>query len=131
MGLLNRVAILAAEDLKTDLVDVAEWGGSVLVRTLTGLERDAFEESCYVGRGKDRRENFANLRARLVALAVVGEDGQRLFTNDDIAALGGKNAAALDRVFEVAQRLSGLRAKDVDDLAGESQPGQSVASTSS
>lgn len=130
MGLLTRDSILAAEDLRTERVAVPEWGGAVCIRTLTGLERDAFEATWYEGRGTSRRENFANLRARLVVLTAVDESGARLFNEDDTKALGAKNAAALDRCFAVAQRLSGLSAKDVEDLAGNSESGLSGGSTS-
>lgn len=119
---LTRDAILGADDLARETVPAPEWGGEVVVRALMGFERDEFEESMFTGRGKDRRANFANLRARLVALAVVDAAGKRLFTDADAAALGKKNAAVLDRVFSVAQRLSGLSAADVEELAGNSAP---------
>jgi hypothetical protein len=43
-----------------------------------------------------------------------------VFTDADIVALGAKNAAALNRLFEVAQRLSGLRGEDFEELLGNS-----------
>lgn len=103
--ILDKTAILSAEDLKTEEVDVPEWGGSVRVRTLTGSERDAFESSLIAA---DGQRNMANYRARLLSRALVGENGQRLFSDDEIPLLGGKSAAALDRLFAVAQRLNGI-----------------------
>ena len=130
MALLTKAAILAARHLKTERVKA--WGGEVLVREMSGVERDAFEESCYTGRGKDRKENFANLRARLVALCLVDEDGARLFaTAEDVKALGDTSAAAIDRVYSVCQRMNGLSAKDEEDLLGESKPGPISTSPSS
>jgi hypothetical protein len=61
--------------------------------------------------------NLKNIRAKLVALTVVDEEGNRIFSDSDASALGKKSAAALDRVFEVAQRLSGLRPEDVEELS--------------
>ena len=52
MPILNKAAILAAEDLKTETVAVPEWGGEVRVRTLTGTERDAFESGLVAEGGK-------------------------------------------------------------------------------
>ncbi|HEV8639646.1 MAG TPA: hypothetical protein VGV13_00930 [Methylomirabilota bacterium] len=130
MGLLTRDAILAAPDLATERVQLPEWGGEVLVRGLTAQERDEFDLSCFEGAGRDRRANFANLRARLGARTIVDEAGARLFTDADVAALGGKSGAALDRIYEVAQRLSGLRPRDVEELVGNSRPGPSAASSS-
>ena len=42
---LSRDDILKAADNEPEEVDVPEWGGSVLVRGMTGRERDAFEVS--------------------------------------------------------------------------------------
>ena len=130
MSLLTREAILAASDLVTERVLVPEWGGEVLVRSLTGAERDAFEAASFITRGQTREVNLANLRARLLALALVDETGSALFVEADIVALGRKNARVLDRLFEIAQRLSGLGPKDIETLAKNSEPGPNGGSSS-
>jgi primosomal protein N'' len=130
MALLTRDAILQAQDLPTEQVHVPEWGGDVLVRALTGAERDRFEQSIVEQRGKSTRMNLQNIRAKLVALTVVDEQGNRIFKDEDVKWLGNKSAAALDRIFEVAQRLSGLRDEDVEELAKNSESDLSDDSTS-
>jgi hypothetical protein len=127
---LSRAAILAATDLPRETVSVPEWGGDVLVQGLTAKERDDFEISLSTGKGKSQENNFRNLRARLVARAVVDESGARLFGDMDIAALGGKSAVVLQRLFEAAQRLSGFTTADVAELTGNSEDGQSEGSPS-
>jgi hypothetical protein len=127
--LLTREAILNAPDLQVEDVDVPEWGGKVRVRGLTGAERDAFEQSIMEQRGRDMSLNLRNIRAKLVALSVVDEQNNRVFSDADVKALGQKSAVALQRVFEVAQRLSGLRNEDVEELAKNSENGQSGDST--
>ena len=115
--LLTREAILQAKDLPYEDVAVPEWGGKVRVRALTGAERDRFEASIVEQRGKaGPRLNTANIRAKLVALCCVDEQGNRLFSDEDAELLGRKSAAALNRVFEVAQRLSGLTQADMEEL---------------
>ena len=130
MSLLTKAAILAAADLKTEDVDVPEWGGSVRVRSFTGRERDAFEAGMVRGDGKDRKVDLTNMRARLVGLTVIDETGQRLFSDEEIDLLGAKSGAALDRVFAVAQKLNGLSSDDVEELAKNSSGAPSAASTS-
>ncbi len=130
MALLTRDAILQVQDLPTERVHVPEWGGDVLVRALTGAERDRFEQSIVEQRGKSTRMNLQNIRAKLVALTVVDEQGNRIFKDEDVKWLGNKSAAALDRIFEVAQRLSGLRDEDVEELAKNSESDLSDDSTS-
>jgi len=119
--ILTRDAILQAEDLPRELVEVPEWGGCVYVRTLTGTERDAFEASVVEQRGKSTKMNLRNIRAKLVALTVVDEEGNRIFSDADVGQLGKKSAVVLDRLFEVAQRLSGLKDEDVEELAKNSE----------
>lgn len=130
MALLTRQAILEAIDLPQETVEVPEWGGAVIVRGLTGAERDAFE-AVFVGPdGQTKRDGLANFRARLVALSCVDEVGERLFGDGDMAALGCKSALALQRVFNAARRLSGLSRGDVEELTKNSDDGQSGDSTS-
>src|SRR5437879_1765382 len=102
---LSRDGILAADDIQSETVEVPEWGGTILVRGLTGEERDAFEASCVQGRGRKAEVNLRNLRAKLAVQACRNADGTRLFMDDDAPALGRKSAAAINRIYEVAARL--------------------------
>jgi hypothetical protein len=130
MTLLSKTAILTANDLKSEDVEVPEWGGAVRVRSFTGRERDAFEASMVRGDGKDRKVDLTNMRARLVGLTVIDETGQRLFTDEEVDLLGAKSGAALDRVFAVAQKLNGLSGADVEELSKNSSGVRSAVSTS-
>lgn len=113
--LLSKEDILHAVDLPKEEVEVPEWGGSVIVRGLTGAERDKFEASIVTLKGDKTGFNPENMRAKLVVLCVVDEEGKRLFSNEDVKALGEKSALALNRVFEVAQRLSGLSPDSIEE----------------
>jgi hypothetical protein len=117
MAYLTRDEILTVQDRQFEDVEVPEWGGTVRLRGLTGQERDRLEASVISKQGKVT--NLTNFRARLCALAIVDEDGERIFSDADVAALGIKSAAALERVFMAAQRLSGLSDDDVAELVGE------------
>ena len=118
---LSKEDIWKAQDTKTREVDVPEWGGKVYIRSLSGKERDHFETSMIQIRGKSQKENFENLRARLLVLTIVDAEGKKIFTSKDIEPLGEKNAAVLDRLFIIAQQLSGLRKEDVDELTKNSE----------
>ncbi len=116
MDLLSKEAILASSDLPTERVTVKAWGGDVIVRTMTGEERDAFEESLIDRSGDAPKRDARNFRAKLVALCLVNDKGTRLFEESDILALAGKNGAILDRLAAVAQRLNKLSDEDVASL---------------
>lgn len=114
MTTLNRDQILEAPDAKREEVQVPEWGGTVLIASMTGTARDAWEQSLVDKGGKVRMEN---VRARLVAYTAVDEHGNRIFTDADIEALGRKSAAALERCVKVAQKLNRLTEADMEDAA--------------
>ena len=109
MNLLSKENILAANDLPMESLTIPEWGGDVMVRTMTGADRDALEASLI---GKEGR--MENVRARLVSLTLCDAGGVRLFTDAEVAALGNKSARALDRVFTIAQRINGIGTDAVD-----------------
>lgn len=113
---LGREAILDADDRKYDSVDCPEWGGTVRVRSLTGSQRDAYEASIIQTNGADRKMNLRNARAKFVVLVVVDGDGRQLFSAEDVAALGRKNAAPIERIFDAGRKLSGMTQEDVDKL---------------
>lgn len=130
MGL--RDEILAAEDLPRVPVeiDAPGWPKVVWVRTMTGTERDAYEEGQISRNGKDVRLNLQNFRAKLLCMTLVQEDGTRIFNDVDAAALGKKSSLVLDKLYAAACKANGLGAKDVEELTKNSGSGMSGDSIS-
>ena len=128
---LTRDQIVRAEDRKRELVSVPEWGGSVYVGSMTGKERDEFEmwaNSLSDGNGKIGKPS--NIRARLACMTIVDENHTRLFSLDDMAILGERNAAALDRIFDAAMRVNRMGKAEADTIAegfSASRNGSSIA----
>lgn len=118
---LNRETILQAEDLQKQYLEIPEWGGGVYVRGMTGKERDQWEASIVKQRGRDTQLNMKNARAKLVVLCTVDEHGNRLFSDTDVELLGNKNAKAIDRIFTLAQELSGIGKDDMEELTKNSE----------
>jgi hypothetical protein len=117
MAILRREQILSASDIVTETVSVPEWGGEVLVRGLTGKQRSDIETAMIEFRGSQRVYHVQNVYATYAAASIVDERGNQLFTLADVEALGQKNAAALARVWNVVQRLSGLSESDAKEFA--------------
>lgn len=116
MAFLTRADLLAAIGLPRETVRIPELGGDVLVQGMSGAQRDAWEASLVEGKGKRRHMNTANIRAKLVAQCCIDDGGNRLFTDTDIDVLGSTRVDVLNRLFGVAQRLSGVSDEDVDEL---------------
>ena len=132
MALLSRAQIDGADDRKWEDVPVPEWGGDVRLLGLSGTARTAYEKSLVqLGpNGAVQRVNLENATARLVSLCLVDENFERLYTDKEIAQLGAKNGAVLQRLHETSQRLSGLGKKAVEQAEGNSEAAPSGSSTS-
>lgn len=105
-------AINAASDIKSEKVHVPEWKTDVYMKVLTGTERDTFE----AGYTDQRMQNF---RVRFLVLTLCDQNGERLFSDDQINLLGKRSAVVIGRLFEQAWKLNMLSQEALDE-AGES-----------
>ncbi|MFI6560401.1 hypothetical protein [Streptomyces sp. NPDC050534] len=132
---LSRDGILAVDDIQIEKVPVPEWGDEAIIRGLTGDELDAFQGSIrefrptFDGKGMEAVLIQEGMRAKLLVKCLIDENGDRLFTDQDASALGAKNGAVLDKLYDVAARLSGLSEEEKATLEGNS--GASTADESS
>jgi hypothetical protein len=125
---MTRARILAAPDRRIVELRVPEWDDAdgeawVYLRSLSGAERDTFEGGVVVQRKQGNVVNYTNIRAKLCALVLVdGPDpltASLLFAKpEDVPKLGEKNVAALQRIFNEAQRMNGISDADVQELVG-------------
>lgn len=129
--LLSKDQILEATDIAYQTVSVPEWGGEVRVASMSGTDRDAFESSLViVGADGAVSRNLDNMRVKLLVMTLVDESGNRMFSTDDLAMLGRKSAAAIERVYAVATKLNGIGAQAEADAEKNSSAAPSGDSTS-
>ena len=127
---LTRDAILGADDLPIERVEVPDWGGCIYVKTLTGTERDQFEQMATDRRAK-KRFDVRGLKVRLIGMALCDKTGKLLFGGDsDVEQLNKKSGAALERVYKTVSKLSGLTQEDLEELAADFDEGPNANSGS-
>ncbi len=131
---LTRKEILEAQDFRLEPVDVPEWGGVVYVKTMSGEERDRFEDE--VVKRRDEKTgmptSIVGLKVLVVSLTACDAEGKRLFGGEgDEAKLAAKSAAAIDRLFAKSQELSHLTDEAVGELAAGFTGGRSDSSGTS
>jgi len=106
---MKRDEIMGADDRSFEVVDVPEWNGSVRVYEMTGADRDQFES---IGIAKNwanpGKGDFRTMRATLCALCMCDDQGEQIFTLEDVDELSKKSANVLNRIFEKARDLNGL-----------------------
>jgi len=105
---------LLALKIPTATVKVAGIDGLVSLRGLSASDRDLWEQEVFSQR--DIKKGVKNIRASLVVRCLTDEAGVRLFTDVEIAEVGAMPASVIDKLYEHCQRLSGLGAKDAEEL---------------
>ena len=112
--MLTKEQILNADDRKTKVIFVEEWGDDVTIMQMSGHARDRFESSII---GANGGTDMKNIRAKMVAASIVDDKGELMFSDKDIIKLSNKSGIALDKVFSAAQEFNKITDADVDELA--------------
>ena len=109
-------ASLQAIPRKHEDVQFPELDTQYRLREMSGTERDRFEISAFKttknGSGTPSREiDPLYLRARLVALCLVDEEGNRIYDDGEVKTCSDElPASVLTKLFAAAQKLNGLDA---------------------
>jgi hypothetical protein len=111
---LNKHQIFASNDLKESFVEVPEWGGKVKIRALSSQE--LFDYNALI----HSDPSGLDLAMYLITTACIDDNGNKLFTEQDIPTLKTKNNDILFRIVDGISALSKQNPNDVDELAKNS-----------
>jgi hypothetical protein len=123
VSVLKLADILNKPDILLARVDCPLWGGEVLLRNITGEQRDAFDfwHQQHAREGKPP----VHIRAKLVAMSLCDDEKgtPASITESDVLKLSAKDAQTLDVLFDKCCELScmfgGARA-DLKNYDGQS-----------
>lgn len=111
---LTRDKISKANDLKPIKIDVPAWGGSVYVRALSATERLKFEDAAQKMVSDD--DKASKTMALYLCHVLSDSKGVRLFADDDVDVINGKNASVVLDLFNRASDHNSLTHEDIKDL---------------
>ncbi len=121
-----RDQIIAANDIKTELVEIPEWNVTILVKSMTGAERGQMLKAVTTKDGQvDIGKAVSDV---LIFTAHDPETEERIFTLADRDLLNEKSGSAIQRAAEVGMRLSGLMPESIDEAGKDSSPMASIDS---
>ena len=112
--------IFAADDIESELVEVPQWGVTVLVKSMTARDRARMITTGVSDSGVFRLEEI--LPDLVIASTYDPETGERVFEESDRDALMAKSAAPIEQIATVAMRLSGLEENATDEAGKGSSP---------
>lgn len=109
-----RDKILNAKDIKEEKVAVPEWDVELLIKGLNGKDRADLMSSCIDM--KTGSMDFEKLYPGLIiSTAHDPETGEKVFDATDRDMLNTKAGGALEKVAQVAMKLSGLNPEQLDE----------------
>lgn len=110
MGSL-RDKILNTNDIRTEIIDIPEWGVQVEIKSLTGKQRSLVLSEAIGEKGK---MDFEKMYPTLVIASTFDPiTHEPVFQATDIAILNEKNGGALEKIAQKAMELSGLKEDSV------------------
>lgn len=121
--MLTKEAINNAVDRQVIEIDVPEWKGSV------GIGKMSFSEVRELQ--KARKENpDGNHLAKMLAYSICDENGNRLFSDDEITDIEAKNYHVFLRLVNEVSNHNGLTENIREETEKNSEGGQTGDSTS-
>lgn len=135
MALLGKQQINESVDRKWEDVPVPEWNGEVRLMELSAADRGYIEAGSVVANGETPQlkvESLKVYREKLVGMAMVDENFERLYSNKEILAgvLGKRSGQVIERLAAKVQELSGMGKYAVKAAEGNSDAAPSDSSDS-
>lgn len=127
-----RELILATKPPAAVKCQPPDWPAPVWVRGWSGIERETFQQAWRnwrIIRSMDASD-YRRFDAFMVRHVVQDESGVLIFTDADVEKLAETSGRSLDYVVNIANKLNGFDAKDIEDLVKNSAPSQSLPSGS-
>jgi hypothetical protein len=111
-GKALRAKIFEAKDIKTEIMNIPEWGVVIEVKALTGKTRAIVMTSSM---GKNGKMDFEKMYADMVIYSTYdNETKEKIFEDTDREALSEKSGGVLERIAGKVMQLSGLMPESVD-----------------
>lgn len=129
--ILSKEDILGTPDREIRLVPVPEWGerAAVYIKSLDGTERNRHNATMVdinrLNRTGKQRFSVESPQTKLLAFCLCDATGKPLFSVAEVEKLNTKNAKVLERLYDIAQEMSGLGKKAEDEAGNDSEETQS------
>jgi hypothetical protein len=126
---LTTEQIKAAAKLIIESVDVPEWGGTLLVKMLSGKEKAAFYLAQSIARKANDDQPVDNYQARFCVAVLCDEQGNRLYQDDQADELGDlpSSGVIIERIYDKARKLNCMFTEAEEEQLKNSAPTQNAA----
>jgi hypothetical protein len=111
--------ILALDDRRMESVVVPEWGGAeIYVREMGATERAAYEGRLIEDKDLPLEQRMVRVKVLIAILCACDAGGARLWTLEQYDAVAAKNGEALNRIFDLANKVNRVTDAAIEEDAG-------------
>ena len=103
----SRNAILSAAKKRTKEIDIPDLG-RLRIRRLSGMDCARLGDAWKGSESRSTEENEKQIQCKIVQLALVDENGERLYGDSDLDAIGDLDKDILDQVTQEVIAFSGI-----------------------
>tara|TARA_R100000152_G_C6782231_1_gene219178 strand:- start:7194 stop:7592 length:399 start_codon:yes stop_codon:yes gene_type:complete len=122
MTVASREALLKLCERRYATVDIPEREVTVRIQSLSESEKSQYETCLIAKNGKGiMRERLQDATRRLLALCIVDDAGERIFSDGDLSALANLDAFVSSRIYDACQEHCGFNKGDIDDTVKNSE----------
>jgi ssDNA-binding replication factor A large subunit len=108
------------------------FGKQLSIRVLSAREYDLYDgQRLEVHGTREVKFNYDNIRARLVVLVLGDAEGNRVFKDGDVKAVGELPCDEVDRIYEAGLRVNLLNKQAEETIRKNSETARNGDSTSS
>lgn len=112
--ILTKENIFASQDITTQLIPMPEWGGEVRIKAMSIGDQIEFEKL------NKKSKDTSNIVCNTLMFCCIDEDGERLFSEEDLKLLEHKSFRAIEKLFKACLELNALSEESLEKEAKNS-----------
>tara|TARA_R100001244_G_scaffold1471_1_gene2177 strand:+ start:429 stop:827 length:399 start_codon:yes stop_codon:yes gene_type:complete len=121
MTIANRKALLKLCERRHIDLELADAGLTVRIQSLSEKEKSEYETQLIAKSGRGiLRERLQDATRRLIALCLVDDKNERIFTGSDVNQIGEMDSFVSSRIYDACQEHCGFNKGEISETVGNS-----------
>ena len=119
MKIANRNALLKLCERRYIDLELEDAGVTVRIQSLSEKEKSSYETVLIAKSGRGiLRDRLQDATRRLIALCLVDDKNERIFSDSDVNQIGEMDSFVSSRIYDAAQEHCGFNKGDITETVG-------------
>jgi len=122
MKIANRNALLKLCERRYIDLELEDAGVTVRIQSLSEKEKSSYETRLIAKSGRGiLRDRLQDATRRLIALCLVDDKNERIFTDSDVNQIGEMDSFVSSRIYDACQEHCGFNKNDIESTVKNSE----------